>query len=139
MAMRTTPATCMVAPAPISAITAPPLSIPSDDPPVAATCCVAKAVRRSGPLVCSVISATPQPAATVETAVRLGRLLGYPVVLPRSLLRAYLSDGDREFPTSRLGGPRLSLVSLVPTAPHWKSALPLVRRELGLSVAPSLT
>lgn len=83
------------------------------------------------------LGATPQRAATAETAVRLGRLLGHPVVLPRSLLKAYLTDGDREFPTSRLGGPRLSLVSPVPTAAHWRSALPLVRRELGLSVAPS--
>lgn len=83
------------------------------------------------------LGATPQRAATAETAVRLGRLLGNPVVLPRSLLRAYLTDGDRELPTSRLGGTRLSLVSLVPTPPLWKSALPRVRRELGWSVVPA--
>ena len=85
------------------------------------------------------LGATPSRAATAETAVRLGRLLGHPVALPRSLLRAYLTDGDREFPTSRFGGPRLSLVNPLPTAPHWKRALPVVRRELGLSAASSRT
>jgi DNA-binding transcriptional LysR family regulator len=85
------------------------------------------------------LGATPHRAATAETAVRLGRLLGYPVVLPRSLLRAYLTDSDRELATPRFGGPRLSLVNRVPTAPHWKSALPAVRRELELSAAPRLT
>jgi DNA-binding transcriptional LysR family regulator len=79
------------------------------------------------------MGASPHRAATGETAVRLGRLLGYPVVLPRSLLRAYLADGDRELAAPGFGGPRLSLVNRTPTAPHWKDALPVVRRELGLS------
>ena len=79
------------------------------------------------------LGATPYRAATAETAVRLGRLLGHPVVLPRSLLRAYLIESDRELATTRFGGPRLSLVTRVPTAPYWKSALPIVGRELGLS------
>jgi DNA-binding transcriptional LysR family regulator len=79
------------------------------------------------------LGATPHRAATAETAVRLGRLLGHPVVLPRSLLRAYLADGDRELVTTRFGGPRLSLVTRVPTAPYWKGALPIVAGELGLS------
>jgi hypothetical protein len=66
--------------------------------------------------------------------VRLGRLLGYPVVMPRSLLRTYLADSDRELVTPRFGGPRLSLVTrVVPTTPYWKSALPIVGRGLGLS------
>ena len=81
------------------------------------------------------VGATPHRAATAETAVRMGRLLGLPVVLPRALLRAYVSDGDRELATKRFGGTRLSLVNRVPTAPHWKSALPVLRRELGLSTA----
>jgi hypothetical protein len=80
------------------------------------------------------LGASPNRAATGETAVRLGRMLGCPVALPRSLLRAYLADGDRELPL-RFGGPRLSLVSRVPVAPHWRNALPIVRRELGLSAA----
>jgi hypothetical protein len=79
------------------------------------------------------LGATPYRAATAETAVRLGRLLGHPVVMPRSLLRAYLVDTDREFTTPRFGGPRLSLVTRVPTAPYWKGALPIVCGELGLS------
>ena len=83
------------------------------------------------------LGATPNRAATAETAVRMGRLLGYPVVMPRSLLRAYLTDSDRELSTSRFGGPRLSLVNRVPTAPHWRRVLPVVRRELGLSAVPS--
>jgi hypothetical protein len=83
------------------------------------------------------MGASPHRAATAETAVRLGRLLGYPVVLPRSLLRAYLTDGDRELAAPRFGGPRLSLVNRTPTATHWASALLVVRRELGLSTAPS--
>ena len=33
------------------------------------------------------------------------------------------------------GGPRLSLVTRVPTAPYWKDALPIVGGELGLSGA----
>jgi len=79
------------------------------------------------------LGATPYRAATAETAVRLGRLLGHPVVMPRSLLRTYLADGDRELVTPRFGGPRLSLVTRVPTAPYWKRALPVVGREIGLS------
>jgi DNA-binding transcriptional LysR family regulator len=79
------------------------------------------------------LGATPYRAATAETAVRLGRLLGHPVVMPRSLMRAYLADGDRELVTTRFGGPRLSLVTRVPTAPYWKGALPIVAGELGLS------
>ena len=79
------------------------------------------------------LGATPYRAATAETAVRLGRLLGHPVVMPRSLLRTYLTDSDRELVTPRFGGPRLSLVTRVPTAPYWKGALPVVGGELGLS------
>lgn len=79
------------------------------------------------------LGATPYRAATAETAVRLGRLLGHPVVLPRSLLRAYLGAEDRELVTSRFGGPRLSLVTRVPAAPYWKSALLTVGQELRLS------
>jgi hypothetical protein len=82
------------------------------------------------------LGATPFRAATAETAVRLGRLLGHPVVLPRSLLRAYLTDTEREFATPRFGSLQLSLVTRVPTAPHWKQAVPVVRRELSLSTAP---
>lgn len=77
------------------------------------------------------LGAIPTRAATAGTAVRLGRMLGYPVVLPRSLLRVYLAEGDRELGV-RFGGPRLSLVSRVPIAPVWKEALPIVRRDLGL-------
>jgi DNA-binding transcriptional LysR family regulator len=83
------------------------------------------------------LGATPHRAATAETAVRLGRLLGAPVVLPRSLLRAYLLDSDRELATARFGGPRLSLVTRVPRVPYWADAAPLVGRELGLSEVPS--
>jgi DNA-binding transcriptional LysR family regulator len=83
------------------------------------------------------LGATPHRAATAETAVRLGRLLGDPVVLPRSLLRAYLLDSDRELATARFGGPRLSLVTRVPRVPYWADAAPLVGRELGLSEVPS--
>jgi hypothetical protein len=50
-------------------------------------------------------------------------------------MRAYLADGDRELVTTRFGGPRLSLVTRVPTAPYWKDALPIVGGELGLSGA----
>jgi DNA-binding transcriptional LysR family regulator len=82
------------------------------------------------------LGATPHRAATAETAVRLGRLLGDPVVLPRSLLRAYLLDSDRELATARFGGPRLSLVTRVPRVPYWADAAPLVGRELGLSDVP---
>jgi DNA-binding transcriptional LysR family regulator len=82
------------------------------------------------------LGAIPNRAATAETAVRLGRMLGNPVVLPRSLLRAYLIDGDRELAV-RFGGPRLSLVSRLPIAPHWTSAVPVVRRELGLLAVPA--
>lgn len=82
------------------------------------------------------LGATPHRAATAETAVRLGRLLGDPVVLPRSLLRAYLLDSDRELATARFGGPRLSLVTRVPRAPYWADAAPFVGRELGLSDVP---
>ncbi len=81
------------------------------------------------------LGATPYRAATAETAVRLGRLMGHPVVMPRSLLRAYLLDSDRELTTTRFGGPRLALVNRVPTPPHWEEALPVVRRELDLAPA----
>jgi DNA-binding transcriptional LysR family regulator len=79
------------------------------------------------------LGANPNRAATAETAVRLGRLLGDPVVLPRSLLRVHRAEGEREVPL-RMGGPRLSLVSRVPIAPYWKDAIPVLRREVGLSV-----
>ena len=79
------------------------------------------------------LGATPYQAATAETAVRLGRLLGHPVLMPRSLLRTYLTDSDRELATPRFGGPRLSLVTRVPAAPYWKTALPHIRAELGLT------
>jgi DNA-binding transcriptional LysR family regulator len=79
------------------------------------------------------LGATPLRAATAETAVRMGRLMGCPVVMPQSLLRAYLRDSDRELATSRFGGSRLSLVSRVPIPPHWAQALPIVRRELDLA------
>jgi hypothetical protein len=85
------------------------------------------------------LGATPVRAATAETAVRMGRLLGHPVILPRSLLRTYLTDADREVSTPRFGGPRLSLINRLPTAPHWKSVIPVVRRELGLSAASRTT
>ena len=65
--------------------------------------------------------------------MRLGRLLGHPVLMPRSLLRTYLTDSDRELATPRFGGPRLSLVTRVPAAPYWKTALPHIRAELGLT------
>lgn len=81
------------------------------------------------------LGATPYRAATAETAVRLGRLLGHPVVMPRSLMRAYLADDDRVLDATRFGAPRLSLVSRVPTAPYWRGALPVVARELGLTAA----
>jgi len=83
------------------------------------------------------LGASPRRAATAETAVRLGRLLGFPVVLPRSLLRAYLTDGDREVGAPRFGGPRLFLVNRTPVPPYWEGALPVVRREVGLSTASS--
>jgi DNA-binding transcriptional LysR family regulator len=79
------------------------------------------------------LGATPLRAATAETAVRMGRLLGCPVVMPGSLLRAYLSDSDRELATPKFGGPRLALVSRVPIRAHWATALPIVGREMGLS------
>ena len=83
------------------------------------------------------LGATPYRAATAETAVRLGRLMGYPVVMPRSLLRAYLTDGDRELVTPRFGGPRVSFVTRVPIAPYWRSAWRVVGAEMGLSGVPS--
>jgi DNA-binding transcriptional LysR family regulator len=79
------------------------------------------------------LGATPYRAATAETAVRLGRLMGHPVLLPRSLLRAYLTDSDRELVTPRFGGPRLSLLTRVPAAPYWKATLGDVSRDLGLA------
>lgn len=79
------------------------------------------------------LGATPYRAATAETAVRLGRLLGHPVVMPRSLLRTYLAEGDRELTTARFGGPRLSVVTRVPAPPYWRSAVSVVGKEMGLS------
>lgn len=82
------------------------------------------------------LGAIPNRAATAETGVRLGRMLGNPVVLPRSLIRAYLVEGDREL-ALRFGGPRLSLVSRLPVPPYWERAVPVVRRELGLLAVPA--
>ena len=79
------------------------------------------------------LGATPHRMATAETAVRMGRLLGEPVVLPRSLLRAYRADGETELPAPGFGGPRLSLVSRLPIDPRWHAALPMVRQQMGLS------
>ena len=74
---------------------------------------------------------TAFPSATKRAARGRPTPPAAPVVLPRSLLRAYLTDGDRELGL-RFGGPRLSLVSRVPIAPVWEEALPIVRRDLGL-------
>ncbi|MEV1328464.1 LysR family transcriptional regulator [Micromonospora costi] len=41
------------------------------------------------------LGARPRPAATGETAVRMGRLLGCPVVLPRGLAVAYAASDER--------------------------------------------
>jgi hypothetical protein len=79
------------------------------------------------------LGAIPQRMATAETAVRMGRLLGQPVVLPRSLLRAYVADGERELAAPGLGSPRLSLVTRQPVDPRWRSAIPVVRHQMGLS------
>ena len=79
------------------------------------------------------LGATPYRAATAETAVRLGRLLGHPVAMPRSLITAYLDESDRELVTRRLGSLRLSLVTRAPTPSYWEGARPTVGRELGLS------
>ena len=79
------------------------------------------------------LGATPYRAATAETAVRLGRLLGHPVVMPRSMLRAYLTDSDREFVTPKFGGPRVSLVYRVPMAQRWRRAVSEVGQQLALS------
>ena len=82
------------------------------------------------------LGAVPERAATAGTAVRLGRMLGHPAVLPRSLVRAYLAEGEREIGL-RFGGPKLFLITRVPMAPYWKHALPTLRRELGLSLTAS--
>ena len=68
------------------------------------------------------LGAIPNRTATAETGVRLGRMLGNPVVLPRSLLRAYLAEGDREL------SPEVRRSSAVPGEPAPGLALLEARR-----------
>lgn len=76
------------------------------------------------------VGATALRAATAETPVRMGRLLGHPVAKPRSLLRAYLSDSDRELPSPKFGGPYLPWL---PQAQRLRSGRRYFRSSAGSS------
>ena len=80
------------------------------------------------------------PAAPSLVAAPVERLLGHPVVMPRSPLRTYLAGSDRELVSRRPGGPRLSLVTRVATAPYWKRRTACRRQGAGtLGVCSLLT
>ncbi|SBT43919.1 LysR family transcriptional regulator [Micromonospora auratinigra] len=61
------------------------------------------------------LGARPRPAATGETAVRMGRLLGCPVVLPRGLALAYATQDEQVAPAPVPGRFTLFLVTRRPT------------------------
>jgi hypothetical protein len=60
------------------------------------------------------VGAAPYRGGAGLVAAPVARLLGVPVVMPRSPLRTYLADSDHELVSRRFGGPRLSLVARDP-------------------------
>lgn len=65
----------------------------------------------------SALGGRPRPAATAETAVRMGRLLGCPVVLPRGLALAYAAPDEQVSPVAVPGRFTLFLVTRRPAPP----------------------
>ena len=78
------------------------------------------------------LGAIPNRAATAETGVRLGRMLGNPVVLPAPCSGHTSSKATASWPRRSSVAPP-ALVTAGPAAPFWLEVLPVVRRELGLA------
>ncbi|MFG2102183.1 LysR family transcriptional regulator [Micromonospora echinaurantiaca] len=81
------------------------------------------------------LGARPRPAATAETAVRMGRLLRAPVVLPRALGVAYAEPAERVLPVAVPGRLTLFLVTRRPTPPGLAAAMAGLPTRLGLQPA----
>lgn len=77
----------------------------------------------------------PRPAATGETAVRMGRLLGCPVVLPRGLALAYAAPDEQVAAAPVPGRFTLFLVTRRPAPPALAAVLDGLADRLGLDRA----
>ncbi|MGS2614423.1 LysR family transcriptional regulator [Micromonospora sp. LZ34] len=84
----------------------------------------------------SELGARPRPAATAETAVRMGRLLRAPVVLPRGLGVAYAEPAERVLPVPVPGRLTLFLVTRRPMPPGLAAVVAGLPARLGLEPAP---
>ncbi|MET7969553.1 LysR family transcriptional regulator [Micromonospora sp. NPDC005305] len=80
----------------------------------------------------SALGARPKPAATGETAVRMGRLLGCPVVLPHGLALAYAAPDERVAPAPVPGRFTLFLVTRRPVPAALAAVVGQLADRLGL-------
>ncbi|MFC4017592.1 hypothetical protein ACFOW4_06500 [Micromonospora sp. GCM10011542] len=80
----------------------------------------------------SALGARPRPAATGETAVRMGRLLGCPVVLPRGLALAYAAPDEQVAPAPVPGRFTLFLVTRRPVPAALAAVVDELADRLGL-------
>jgi DNA-binding transcriptional LysR family regulator len=62
----------------------------------------------------AVLGAEPRAAGTAETAVRIARASGVPVVMPRCLVRMYAAPDERVLPAAVRRAVRLTAVTLGP-------------------------
>ncbi|MFU8853731.1 LysR family transcriptional regulator [Micromonospora sp. SL1-18] len=83
----------------------------------------------------SALGARPRPAATGETAVRMGRLLDCPVVLPRGLALAYAAPNEQVSTAPVPGRFTLFLVTRRPTPSALAAVVDELADRLGLERA----
>ncbi|MFG2056094.1 LysR family transcriptional regulator [Micromonospora sp. NPDC048930] len=83
----------------------------------------------------SALGARPKPAATAETAVRMGRLLRCPVVLPRGLGLAYAAPDEQVSPVAVPSRFTLFMVTRRPPPPGLAPAADGLADRLGLEPA----
>ncbi|MCW3819174.1 LysR family transcriptional regulator [Micromonospora sp. DR5-3] len=83
----------------------------------------------------SALGAQPRPAATGETAVRMGRLLDCPVVLPRGLALAYAAPDEQVSAAPVPGRFTLFLVTRRPTPATLATVVDGLADRLGLERA----
>jgi hypothetical protein len=85
------------------------------------------------------LGARPRTAATAETAVRMGRLLRWPIVLPRGLATSYADPQDRVSTGAVPGRLTLFMVTRRPTPLELVAAATRLPARLGLEPASMST
>ncbi|MDM4718959.1 LysR family transcriptional regulator [Micromonospora sp. WMMA1363] len=87
----------------------------------------------------SELGARPRAAATAETAVRMGRLLGWPIVLPRGLATSYAEPQERVSTVAIPGRLTLFMVTRRPTPIELVATVTSLPARLGLEPASTST